>query len=635
MRICTNQQKEYICRAVNRNNASYCRKCGKSLRNNSLILQDPGTEIAHYRIIRVIGHGGFGAVYEAEDIERKHGPVALKETFDPDNVESFAREFDILRALSHDNLPHYYESFEYKGNGYIVMEFIPGQSLQKVVTGSKGPVLEKLVLFYADQLCDVLRYLHRQNPPIFHRDIKPANIRLTPEGLIKLVDFGLLKQGTQQTRSTIRGLGTPLYEPFEQFGRGRTDQRSDIYSLGATLYHLLTAKRPPAVFERVTETHDPLMHPDEVNSKVSSHVSRAVVKAMSLMQRDRQPDVITFKRELMGIDVPVSQQQPKTTQPLLTSGTMPVMTPGALSFNSMSTLTSILESTKYGQSPESSLPVQLTDWRRELSRRTEEFGLVESYWCYVRPGVYLIGGWNKGEVTTRVTLSEFWIARFPISVAQFARFSDDGGYSPDGKHWWSKEGWQWKVQKNRKSPGHWQDRHFNAENKPVVGVSWYEAAAFAAWLNEQFTNDLPARYSVRLPTEAEWEAAQTYDATMQRCYYPWGNDDPTPDHAVYEQGERGQTAPIGSCPSGAAACGAEDMSGNVWEWQCSRAFDYPDRSHWPYRDFTQGEWDVPVRGGSWWDYRTFMRCGTRDRYRPDFPAPIFGFRLVLAPQVQG
>jgi serine/threonine-protein kinase len=301
MLICTAQQPDgTTCGAENpaASPTQLCQKCGASLRR-ALEIHDPGTVIGHYRIVQVIGFGGFGAVYEAEHIQNR-GRVALKEAFDPNNIRGFRSEFDVLQYLSHTNLPRYYEIFETQGNGYLVMEFVRGQSLEDVLNSQRGPLPESLVLGYAIQMCDALSYLHSQEPVILHRDIKPANIRLTPEGLIKLVDFGLLKQGTQTTRMTIRGAGTLQYAPVEQYGGiEHTDIRSDIYSLGATLYHLLTGIPPLPANVRLAQS-DLLPPPRSLVPSLSPHVSSAISTAMNLVQQERYPDAATFKQALMG-----------------------------------------------------------------------------------------------------------------------------------------------------------------------------------------------------------------------------------------------------------------------------------------------------------------------------------------------
>jgi formylglycine-generating enzyme required for sulfatase activity len=269
------------------------------------------------------------------------------------------------------------------------------------------------------------------------------------------------------------------------------------------------------------------------------------------------------------------------------------------------------------------VPVTLDAWRAELARRNEDFGSPAGYWCYVRSGTYRIGGWEQREQTANITLPAIWIARFPITGAQFAPFVEVG-YSPDAKHWWTPNGWQWKQNEQRTEPYVW--------NRPLY-VTWYEATAFAAWLTEQLGEALPAGYTVRLLTEAEWEAAAAYDEAKQRRLYPWGDDEPTTEHAIYDASNLGRPVPVGCCPSGAAACGALDMAGNVWEMMASSLKKYPDQSNIVEKDFTSGELDVPYRGGSYYNNSTYVRCGARDRGYPDYVSRVgFGFRVVVAPR---
>ena len=291
------------CGTENPDTATQCQRCGRSLRS-ALRLHNPGTLVRHYRIKRVIGWGGFGAVYEAEDTRQSGSRVALKESFDPSGMTSFQGEFAALQQHQHAQLPRYEAMFVDQGNGYLVMEFIPGQSLEDVLDTETGPLPETQALGFALQLCEVLTYLHRQRPPILHRDLKPANVRLTPSGRIKLVDFGLFKQGTDTTQSSRMGL-TPAYAPVEQhpLAPGHTDQRSDLYSLGATLYHLLTGQMPISSFDRIQTQPDPLVPPGRLNPRLSPYVAAAVSKAMSLKPDDRYPDIAAFQQALMGQQV--------------------------------------------------------------------------------------------------------------------------------------------------------------------------------------------------------------------------------------------------------------------------------------------------------------------------------------------
>ncbi len=198
-----------------------------------------------YRILRLLGQGGMGAVYLAEDT-RLGRQCAVKENIpDPTAApqvlaqlrQQFQAEARILAALDHPNLPKVYDFFTDGGSEYIVMEYIEGDTLATLSQRQGGPLPERPVLIWADQVLDALEELHGQQPrPIIHRDIKPANIILTAKGRIKLVDFGLVKlldPNDPRTATVMKGMGTPEYAPLEQYasGAGHTDARSDIYSI--------------------------------------------------------------------------------------------------------------------------------------------------------------------------------------------------------------------------------------------------------------------------------------------------------------------------------------------------------------------------------------------------------------------
>ena len=171
--------------------------------------------------------------------------------------EQFLREATVLARLDHPNLPKVSDFFSVAARDYLVMDFIPGKDLRTLMMEARQNnrfLLESDVLNWASQLADALTYLHSQTPSILHRDIKPSNLKLTPSGLIKLVDFGLVKllAPGEITITVLQGQGTALYTPLEQYGgdSGHTDVRSDIYAFGATLYHLLTNEAPMDARER-------------------------------------------------------------------------------------------------------------------------------------------------------------------------------------------------------------------------------------------------------------------------------------------------------------------------------------------------------------------------------------------------
>ncbi|MBN1149006.1 MAG: serine/threonine protein kinase, partial [Anaerolineales bacterium] len=190
-----------------------------------------------YRIVGLLGQGGFGAVYRAWDITFEI-PCAIKENTETSEAaqRQFLREAKLLHVLRHPNLPLVKDYFFLPSQGqYLVMDYVEGQDLGEMLLN--GPLEEARVLPWIMQVCDALSYLHSQNPPVIHRDIKPGNIKITPQGKAVLVDFGISKVYDPAMATTVGARAvTPGYSPPEQYGKGTTDARSDLYALGATLY---------------------------------------------------------------------------------------------------------------------------------------------------------------------------------------------------------------------------------------------------------------------------------------------------------------------------------------------------------------------------------------------------------------
>jgi eukaryotic-like serine/threonine-protein kinase len=186
------------------------------------------------------------------------------------------------------------------------MDYVPGKDLRQTMQEArrnKTFLPESEVLSWATQIADALDYLHHQDPPIIHRDIKPSNIKLTPSGLVKLVDFGLVKimAPGEVTITVIQGQGTALYTPLEQYGGDdtHTDAKADIFSFGATLYHLLTNEPPAEARKRFLNSRS-LTPPIDINPRLNPNVEKAILWAMSLHPDDRPRDVATFRDALLG-----------------------------------------------------------------------------------------------------------------------------------------------------------------------------------------------------------------------------------------------------------------------------------------------------------------------------------------------
>ncbi len=271
---------------------------------------------SRYKILEFISQGGMGAIYKAEDLRLEGRMCAVKEMWTdlnatPDDTQQvqaqFHREASTLARLDHPNLPKVSDYFTQDRRDYLVMDFVAGQDLKELMDESRrqGKILaESQVLDWAKQILDALEYLHNQDPPILHRDIKPANIKLTPTGTIKLVDFGLVKlmaPDEERTITVLQGRGTAQYTPLEQYGgdTGHTDVRSDIYSLGATLYHLLTNQPPPDSKTRFLEPKG-LRQPSDLNPGLSPRIERAVLHAIAMHPDERPADVAEFRTELFS-----------------------------------------------------------------------------------------------------------------------------------------------------------------------------------------------------------------------------------------------------------------------------------------------------------------------------------------------
>lgn len=260
-----------------------------------------------YRILRQLGQGGMGAVYEAVDL-RLDTVVALKETlFTEEKLrKQFEREARLLARLHHQALPRVSDHFTEADGQFLVMQYIPGEDLFEMQARRGAAFPQSDVLQWADQLCDALDYLHTQEPQIIHRDIKPQNLKLTARGQIVLLDFGLAKGSGGQmsvvtTSASIFGY-TPNYAPLEQVQGLGTDPRSDIYSLAATLYHLLTNVKPPDALSRagaiVNGMDDPLTPADSVSAQVSPSVARVLQIAMSQKRDDRYESAEALREAL-------------------------------------------------------------------------------------------------------------------------------------------------------------------------------------------------------------------------------------------------------------------------------------------------------------------------------------------------
>jgi serine/threonine protein kinase len=275
------------------------------------VLQD------RYRVEKQIGAGGMGAVYVATD-ERFGSVVAIKETFFTDDKfrKAFEREARLLNSLKHPALPRVSDHFV-EGNGqFLVMEYVDGDDLSEQLEQEGKVFSVKEVLNWADQLLDALEFLHTQETPVIHRDIKPQNLKLNSRGQIILLDFGLAKGNPTTPESATAAKSvfgySRNYASIEQIQGSGTDPRSDLYSLSATLYHLLTGVPPADALTRamnvLSEKDDPLIESNKIRAEIPVGVAKVLHEAMALNANQRPVSAQEMRSMLAEVKDEVSSE---------------------------------------------------------------------------------------------------------------------------------------------------------------------------------------------------------------------------------------------------------------------------------------------------------------------------------------
>ena len=280
------------CGAANPAGARFCQHCSSLLpfQRGTGTLAEQIMLAGRYQLLSRIGQGGMGAVYKAADTKFNNRPVALKEMsragLPPARLKeaeaAFEHEAHLLADLLHPNLPRIYEHFTENERSYLVMDFIEGQTLEDYLEKvGGGPLPVEQVVRWATELCDVLNYLHTHQPPIIFRDLKPANVMIGDNGHVYLIDFGIARIFKPGKQHDTVALGSPGYAAPEQYGKAQSSPRSDIYSLGALLHHLLTGLDPseqPFFFRPASQ----------VNSAVNPALE-TLLKRMLEMDSERRP----------------------------------------------------------------------------------------------------------------------------------------------------------------------------------------------------------------------------------------------------------------------------------------------------------------------------------------------------------
>jgi formylglycine-generating enzyme required for sulfatase activity len=616
----------------------------------------PGEELHNrYRIVSLLARGAYGAVYRAWDVVDRRD-VAIKEYLEP-SVEiqkRFRAEARRLAGLRHPQLPETLDHFALANGQYLVSRYVDGVDLQSLLD-QYGPLPSDLIVPWLQAAVRPLAYLHGQGQ--LHLDAKPANIRLTPAGEVFLVDSGLPGLGV---RPHSPGYGAP-----EQQAQGDVGPASDIYSLGATLYALLTGVTPPNALSRETGLSD-LTPAREVNPNVEPYLSLVAGRAMSLRPDTRYESIEAFGRALerpAGRPAPVVSPLRRAgleavAAPAVTAATPPRLTPRrrrqierrtmiGLTFLLVAVLAVIgffaladFNPTGQAQGPEATETLQsaviaaMTQLAPTPSPTPEPtipptptpqpfITSTGSRMIYIPGGTFDIGDdaseENDEKPARVVNLDAFYIDETEVTNAEYAQcVAAEACPRPD-----------------RAGATYYQSYYGDAnyDDYPVINVSWYDADAFCRWRG------------ARLPTEAEWEFAASFDPIEGVKYrFPWGdtfdgarlnfcdvNCQRDDRGAEWDDGFR-DTAPVASYPDGRSPMGVYDMLGNVMEWvgdwYAFRA--YQDIADTNPRGPTEGEFKS-LRGGSWLTPPDELGNVVRDNFDPTVSQANLGFRCAMPP----
>ncbi|MCI0398288.1 MAG: SUMF1/EgtB/PvdO family nonheme iron enzyme, partial [Chloroflexi bacterium] len=573
---------------------------------------------------------------------------AVKEYLDasPDIQRLFRAEARRLSGLGHPQLPAVRDHFCLEESGqYLVSDYVDGVSLRDLLD-QYGPLSSDLIVGWLQNVCRPLAYLHEKKQ--IHLNVKPANIRLTPAGDVFLVDTGLPGLGVS--------LGTSGYAAPEQQTQGTVTAASDVYSLGATLYTLLTGRAPPDALRRESGLEE-LVPAREANPDVEPYLSVAASRAMDLRPEVRFESVADFAQALerpAGRNVRVFEG-PRRTEPAYPPAPPPrlpgrtrkqieqrtiwgllgalilfvgvglglalasrspavqqaqVAATATLQSQIIAALTAITTVTPTPAPSATPIPTPAPLVDEKTGARM----------IYVPPGIFRMGNDDSepDEAPSHIVrLDPYFVDETEATNGQYAVCVEEGVCAPPDRPGATFH------------PAYFGDSAY--DNYPVLFVSWYDARAFCNWRG------------ARLPTEAEWEKAAGFDPAEALKYaYPWGdafdgtllnfcdaNCTREDRNTTFNDGHR-DTAPVASLPGGRSPLGLYDMAGNVMEWISDW---YDPRAYASSSDVNplgplDGQFKV-IRGGSWLSTEEDVRVTGRTSYDPTVSRANLGFRCAV------
>lgn len=607
-----------------------------------------GTVMGDYTIIKSLGKGGFGSVWEAQSSDGHF--VALK-VLNPQVLENekvvrkFFHEAMILAKLDHPNICRLLEFFPDGNNYCIVMEYVKGTELKKLMQQQKKLPYD-LAFKIAKQSLEGFEYAHKSG--ILHRDIKPANIMVDKHGDSKIMDFGIAKMSTAASHDTAASMLSIFYVPPERLDKSREiDVRSDIYSLGLVFYEMFAGRRPfsatetaQVMFCHLNEIPEP---PSKFDADIPPHISQAIVKSLEKDPDDRFDDFKAFSNALGGLDKEIDDD---TYTVDLEEGTIlvdgapiPPAAPAVAAKKKapMGMIAGIVGAliiagavggyfatrpkVDNGKGPETtSTTVKDTDTKPGVLN-AKGFSEIKhaqdaSTMVIIPAGEFTMGSdkYSAEKPVQKIFLDQYAIDKYLVTNEQFQKFVDTSGYVTDaekegagmvriGRRWKKIPGTNWKMPDG-----------FTAiegrEKHPVSQVSYNDALAYCKWAGKD------------LPTEAQWEkAARGPEGTE----YPWGDSEPDNTMANFDN-IVGTTTPVDNFDKGQSFYGLNDMGGNVYQW-IKDWYGTGSRETKNPTGPASGKEHI-IKGGSFVEGMESLRSANRDRYEPNYSSFLFGFRCA-------
>ncbi len=598
-------------------------------------------KINSYEVLDTLGIGGMGQVFKVRHTFNG-GIFAIKSLHiqyctDPEFRKRFENEAQILNKLNHPNIVKVHDFFEFEGGLYFVMDYVDGKPLSRIIGQEVGPIVSEKAIPMFSQILAGMRHAHEQG--VIHRDLKPSNILVTPDGKIKITDFGIAKadDGGKFTRTGTK-MGTLSYmSPEQVIGKG-VDNRSDIYSLGITLYEMLAGKLPfkydkdTSDFEMMNRIiNEPLPDPREHYPYIPEKYVDIVKHATKKKQEERIQTIEEFERLLGAESVEVSSAYKRKTAKFSPYELGDLATQ---KIDLSETPTKVDSDQIYEDLRVEQLATLLI---KRKKKKKIMFGVLGIF-LFVYIAIFTLLKPSKTDVTTNNIKSKLVQIEEPnptnlpemvfVKGGTFKMGSNDYDNEKPihtvtvndfyiGKYEVTQKEWE-EVMRNNPSG-------FKGANRPVENVSWNDIQEFLKKLNEKSAKGGHAGKKYRLPTEAEWEYAAK--GGNQSKGYKYSGRTNISEVAWYDGNSSSQTHEVGQKQPN--ELGIYDMTGNVWEW-CSDWYDNNYYKSSPSKNpqgASSGEFRV-LRGGSWSDDDSDCRSSVRGWYYPDIRGLNNGFRLA-------